>query len=103
MLTMADRDREWAHRAMGSLFVRAAELGMTPMRWELGYFIARDLQSLRDPAYASKRWTRPETVWGCEIQITTFHDSVALVVHGTTADGAGEYHRLIAGDTHDGR
>lgn len=80
MVTMDGRNAGSVHEAMASVFAVALEQGHIPFRWELGFFIHRDLIRAKMPNMGSQPWQPIATAWGAPIATTTLEDAIALLV-----------------------
>lgn len=95
-ITMDGRDPAWSAKAMGQLFGAALERNLTPLQWEIGLFVLRDLEKAKDPGFKDRPWKRTETFWGCPVKVVGIQDDVVLLVAGTIAGREGNMHRLEA-------
>lgn len=100
VLTLVGRDPEWTNRVMGELWAHATKINLEPVRWRLGLFNLRDVIRARDPHFQDRAYSvvRPESVWGCTIEISTLFDAVALVAFDKSAPRETAYKTLVPGD-----
>jgi hypothetical protein len=95
MVTTVGRDPESNQRTIATLFARATELNLTPLAWEVGFFIHRDLLRVHGRKLEGEPWTRMESMWGCAVKTVGLQDTIALIAHGTFKGTVGP-HRLLA-------
>jgi hypothetical protein len=84
MVSLQGRDPVWTTRAMAELFSRATERNLIMYRWQLGFFNLRDLENARAIGHRDRPYTRTEMFWGCDVDVVSLEDTVALLARDGT-------------------
>lgn len=91
MVTMDGRDPASFNGIAAKLFAHATERNMIGVRWELGFFVHRDLIRSTGRKLEGEPWRPIESLWGCEVRSSGFEDDIALICNGN-----GKTVRLLA-------
>lgn len=80
MVETTCRDPARVEECMATVFALAIERGEHPVKWELGFFIHRDLLNARRPNFRRNPWEPLESAWGAPIETVTLEDLISLVI-----------------------
>jgi hypothetical protein len=90
MIDTYTRDPNRTLADVQELVRRAMEQGMSPIRWRMGFFMARDLVGMRVPHFRDDRQWRPLVeLWNAPVAVVELEDRLQL--------DAGKAHPTVRG------
>lgn len=94
----AERDPAKHQATIASLFAAATERNLVPVRWELGFFIHRDVLRAQGRKVTGEPWVGLDSMWGCAVVTSGLEDTVSLLCEGEPNDKGGNMWRLSPKD-----